>query len=227
MSYSLAFFLGDFIELLTHPSDSDTSADTPEGSLQDILTCGSCQKTFALSDIVRFIQHKVNQCNKENYGQCFSQGESIKIDLGFSYFSFCGIEEKLLLAGGTPSDRDADDGRPLSLVNTRRPSISAPISARKPSGSRVHSPPLSSPAELLLLGDGGSSSTPKRLSDGKWPDPLKCLRINFNRERFLFHKFEVAFLCFPALLFNEEVLSCFFFTILLLRNKTANSCENV
>uniref|UniRef100_A0A6B2E5B8 Putative c2h2-type zn-finger protein n=1 Tax=Phlebotomus kandelakii TaxID=1109342 RepID=A0A6B2E5B8_9DIPT len=123
--------------------DSDTSADTPEGSLQDILTCGSCQKTFALSDIVRFIQHKVNQCNKENYGQCFSQG-------------------------GTPGDRDADDGRPLSLVNTRRPSISAPISARKPSGSRVHSPPLSSPAELLL-GDGGSSSTPKRLSDDNDP----------------------------------------------------------
>ncbi|GAB0088627.1 B-cell lymphoma/leukemia 11A [Sergentomyia squamirostris] len=132
---------------------SDTSADTPEGSLQDILTCGSCQKTFALSDIVRFIQHKVNQCNKENYGQCFQ--------------------------GGAPGERDGDDGRPLSLVNTRRPSISAPISARKPSGSRVHSPPLSSPAELLLLGDGGSSSTPKRLSDDNDPStPVRRATIS-------------------------------------------------
>ncbi|XP_042900421.1 B-cell lymphoma/leukemia 11A isoform X2 [Parasteatoda tepidariorum] len=33
---------------------------------QDILTCGVCQKDFPLSDIVRFIQHKVQLCNKEN-----------------------------------------------------------------------------------------------------------------------------------------------------------------
>ncbi|KAL3174436.1 hypothetical protein MRX96_041016 [Rhipicephalus microplus] len=33
---------------------------------QDFLTCGVCQKEFALSDIVRFIQHKVHSCNKEN-----------------------------------------------------------------------------------------------------------------------------------------------------------------
>lgn len=62
------------------------------------------------------------------------------------------------------SERDPDDGRPLGLVN-RRPSISAPISARKPSGSRVHSPLPTSPSELLI-GDG-ASSTPKRLADGK------------------------------------------------------------
>ncbi|XP_037038326.1 B-cell lymphoma/leukemia 11A isoform X3 [Bradysia coprophila] len=114
--------------------DSDTT-EQPEVT-QDILTCGSCQKTFALSDIVKFIQHKVLQCNKENYGQCFSQAGS--------------------------SERDPDDGRPLGLVN-RRPSISAPISARKPSGSRVHSPLPTSPSELLI-GDG-ASSTPKRLAD--------------------------------------------------------------
>lgn len=57
---------------LLFTADSDT-AEQPELT-QDILTCGSCQKTFALSDIVKFIQHKVLQCNKENYGQCFSQG---------------------------------------------------------------------------------------------------------------------------------------------------------
>lgn len=53
----------------------DSEAGESDGTTQDILTCGSCQKTFALSDIVRFIQHKVFQCNKENYGQCFTQGK--------------------------------------------------------------------------------------------------------------------------------------------------------
>ncbi|CAB4061607.1 BCL11A [Lepeophtheirus salmonis] len=33
----------------------------------DTLTCGVCQKDFALADIVKFIQHKVLTCNKENY----------------------------------------------------------------------------------------------------------------------------------------------------------------
>lgn len=65
---------------------------------------------------------------------------------------------------GVSGDRDSDDGRPLSLVN-RRPSISAPITSRKPSGSRVHTPPPTSPSELLI-GDG-ASSTPKRLLNGK------------------------------------------------------------
>lgn len=68
-----------------------------------------------------------------------------------------------MLKTGASGDRDSDDGRPLSLVN-RRPSISAPISSRKPSGSRVHTPPPTSPAELLI-GDG-ASSTPKRLLGG-------------------------------------------------------------
>lgn len=141
---------------------------------QDILTCGACQKAFALSDIVKFIQHKVLQCNKENYGQCATQNPQM--------------------------DRDAEEGRPLSLVN-RRPSISAPISARKSapasssasvsaaaaaaataaaaaaaaaaavsgtaSGSRIHTPPPS-PADLLA---DGASSTPKRLVDGGFPLP--------------------------------------------------------
>lgn len=71
----------------------------------------------------------------------------------------------LFLSAGATGDRDSDDGRPLSLVN-RRPSISAPISSRKPSGSRIHTPPPASPAELLI-GDG-ASSTPKRLTDGKF-----------------------------------------------------------
>lgn len=65
---------------------------------------------------------------------------------------------------GSTGDRDSDDGRPLSLANSRRPSISAPIS-RKSSVSRVHSPPLASPSSHIL--EDGSTSTPKRLSEGK------------------------------------------------------------
>ncbi|XP_022913314.2 B-cell lymphoma/leukemia 11A isoform X1 [Onthophagus taurus] len=106
----------------------------------DILTCGVCQKPFALSDIVRFIQHKVASCNKENFGHCYSTSER---------------------------DRDNEDGAlPLSTINTRRPSISAPISGKKAgSSTRVHTPPPASPrlpAPGDLSVDGAASSTPKR-----------------------------------------------------------------
>lgn len=56
----------------SHAADSETSDATD--SYYDVLMCGSCQKTFALGEIVKFIQHKVLQCNKENYGQCYTQG---------------------------------------------------------------------------------------------------------------------------------------------------------
>jgi hypothetical protein len=49
----------------------------------DTLTCGVCRKEFALADIVKFIQHKVLTCNKENYrctaengGDSTASGES-------------------------------------------------------------------------------------------------------------------------------------------------------
>lgn len=80
---------------------------------------------------------------------------------------------------GTTGDRDSDDGRPLSLANSRRPSISAPIS-RKSSVSRVHSPPLASPSSHIL--EDGSTSTPKRLSEGK-----------FAREMSMQHKSNIFF----------------------------------
>ncbi|CAH1124184.1 unnamed protein product [Ceutorhynchus assimilis] len=107
---------------------------------QDILTCGVCQKPFALSDIVRFIQHKIQTCNKENFGQCYVNPDR---------------------------ERDNDDGSlPLGTINTRRPSISAPISSKKNTGgSRVHTPPPASPrlpAPSDLCVDGAASSTPKR-----------------------------------------------------------------
>lgn len=79
---------------------------------QDILTCGVCQKAFPLSEIVHFIQHKVSSCSKEHLtsGHCYSSGSD--------------------------REKDGDDGSlPLSTINTRRPSISAPISGKKSSGS--------------------------------------------------------------------------------------------
>lgn len=114
-------------------------------------------KTFALAEIVKFIQHKVLQCNKENYGQCFSQGKLKQMILSLIEAYNGGT------LSGTSGDRDSDDGRSLSFANSRRPSISAPIS-RKSSISRVHSPPLASPTSHLL--EDGSTSTPKRLSEG-------------------------------------------------------------
>lgn len=110
---------------------------------QDILTCGSCQKPFALSDIVRFIQHKIVSCNKENMN-CYP--------------------------GNNPLERDSsdDNGPPLSVVNSRRPSISAPMNTKKgPGSTRVHTPPPASPrlpAPGDICVDGGASSTPKRRS---------------------------------------------------------------
>ena len=42
-------------------------AADPELVGGDTLTCGVCRKEFALADIVKFIQHKVLTCNKENF----------------------------------------------------------------------------------------------------------------------------------------------------------------
>ncbi|GIY51227.1 hypothetical protein CEXT_261251 [Caerostris extrusa] len=76
--------------------------------LQDTLTCGSCQKVFVLSEIVKFIQHKVHSCNKEN--------------------NFIILED-----GGQPDfDSDREDPTPGPMVTTTKgPSISAPICNRK------------------------------------------------------------------------------------------------
>lgn len=82
-------------------------------------------------------------CNKENFtGHCYPSN--------------------------TDREKDNEDGAlPLSTINSRRPSISAPISGKKASGSgtRVHTPPPASPrlpAPGDLCVDGAASSTPKR-----------------------------------------------------------------
>lgn len=90
--------------------------------IQDILTCGACQKPFALADICKFIQHKNLSCNKENYS-C----------------GFTGAEQDV--------NDDSDDGAQPMSVNSRRPSISAPISGKK-SGSM---PQAAAPVPSSLL----------------------------------------------------------------------------
>ncbi|KDR23016.1 B-cell lymphoma/leukemia 11B, partial [Zootermopsis nevadensis] len=145
---------------------------------QDILTCGVCQKPFALADIVKFIQHKVLACNKENYSLGFSGGDHRD-------------------ANNTDSD-DGDGGSggggsgssslpvPLGVVNSRRPSISAPINSKKAVAAASSSsstgvstparilctPPPSSPRMLgpsdILMGEL-PSSTPKRRAGSSSP----------------------------------------------------------
>ncbi|CAH4034576.1 unnamed protein product [Pieris brassicae] len=125
-------------------ADADSAAEgggspTP-GVPADTLTCGACRRAFALSDIVRFIQHKVSSCDKDlTTYHCFSAG---------------------------PNSDPEDGSRPgqLSTGSGRRPSL---LTARRPPNSRVHTPPLASPsiAPPDLLEDGGASSTPKRLLD--------------------------------------------------------------
>nr|XP_018904482.1 PREDICTED: B-cell lymphoma/leukemia 11A [Bemisia tabaci] len=93
-------------------AQADADGETP--SSQDILTCGVCQKPFVLGDIVKFIQHKVHSCNKEN---------------------FPGGHENHLPPSG---EGDADS---LALV-ARRPSISAPIKKSSSTSGRICTPPL-------------------------------------------------------------------------------------
>ncbi|GFW57950.1 hypothetical protein TNCV_1418971 [Trichonephila clavipes] len=81
--------------------------DSEAELLQDTLTCGSCQKVFVLSEIVKFIQHKVHSCNKEN--------------------------NFIILEDGGQQDFDSDREDPLGplVAASKGPSISAPICNRK------------------------------------------------------------------------------------------------
>ncbi|KAK6641946.1 hypothetical protein RUM44_013666 [Polyplax serrata] len=129
----------------------NVTPDTEVTTHQDILTCGSCQKPFPLGDIVKFIQHKILICNKENYS--------------LSY-----------VTSGETCDDNSDDGgpsapgQPLGVVNSRRPSISAPINSKKsctPNAVRlVCSPPATSPK---IPEDEATTSTPKRRAGSSSP----------------------------------------------------------
>ena len=91
------------------PHSDDISSTNPPLSLplslsrtvepeQDLLTCGNCQREFLLSEILKFIQHKVTRCNKENVQPFDEHGGS-----------------------------DIDDNSQSAIISNRRTSISAPI----------------------------------------------------------------------------------------------------
>ena len=96
---------------------------------QDLLTCGDCQREFALSDIVHFIQHKVSRCNKENvqpaFDACHDEDEDGNDDDHHEPFGR-NIE----------GDRGGGGSRSRSLlasiISSHRTSISAPINRKDP-----------------------------------------------------------------------------------------------
>lgn len=122
-------------------SDASDAVVTP--SQPDILTCGVCQKPFALGDIIKFIQHKMAACNKENYLAPFGDGDAVRHHDG--------------------SESDDQNGLPLGVVNARRPSISAPINSKKslvPSSTSSAVRILCTPPSSLLDSDDPRCSTP-------------------------------------------------------------------
>lgn len=42
----------------------------------DFLTCGGCKQKFVLSDLTKFVQHKVLECTKEKKANCDSEEEN-------------------------------------------------------------------------------------------------------------------------------------------------------
>ena len=58
-------------------SDVFCVAGDGAGECADVLTCGVCQKDFLLADILRFIQHKVHNCQAPSApcGQDAASGE--------------------------------------------------------------------------------------------------------------------------------------------------------
>lgn len=137
LSTALTFIIDRKTNLLTRSflhvlGDSDTGQ-----AQQDILICGVCQKTFELGDINRFIQHKVHACcNKENYA----------------------LEQNNVQESHDPDDNGCG-GVPLAVVNTRRPSISAPIKKGVVNSNSTSRLMCSSPP--LQLDEEARCSTPK------------------------------------------------------------------
>ncbi|CAG0913423.1 unnamed protein product [Notodromas monacha] len=115
---------GEMTLMKQRPEDAKNArrdrAEPPVLPTPDMLTCGVCSKEFVLEDIVKFIQHKVNSCNKENYVQCSERDEDAD-----------GGSRK---SDGVEADNgNADDAEPVSTDVVRRtPSISAPLAGRRP-----------------------------------------------------------------------------------------------
>lgn len=75
----------------------------------DLLVCGECQTSFPLRDILKFIKHKINKCNKDD-------GDA-----------------------DTPEndDEDQETADICSSISLKRTSISAPISRKESLETRL------------------------------------------------------------------------------------------
>lgn len=146
-------FLSLFSVLIFHFRSFAGDSDTGQ-TQQDILICGVCQKTFELGDINRFIQHKVHACcNKENYA----------------------LEQNNVQESPDP-DNNGCGGVPLAVVNTRRPSISAPIKKGIINANSTNAPSrLLCSSPLQMDGEDARCSTPKPRTpvSSSSPTPIK------------------------------------------------------
>ena len=59
--FAINFNKTDNIDILLAVAD-----EVKQKSGGDFLTCGGCRKKYDLSDLTKFVQHKVLDCNKEN-----------------------------------------------------------------------------------------------------------------------------------------------------------------
>ena len=72
-------YIATFLVVSNHfkefPKESCISAEGQGPG--DFLTCGGCKKKFVLSDLTKFVQHKLLECTKEKTG-CDSEDEEEK-----------------------------------------------------------------------------------------------------------------------------------------------------
>ena len=99
------------------------SAD-PESVGGDTLTCGVCKKEFALADIVKFIQHKVLTCNKENYSNCNTEGKKTSAENGSDSVEVSETTTTTTLTTTTLSTNPAASTAASATLTGRRHSIS-------------------------------------------------------------------------------------------------------
>ena len=133
----------------------------------DTLTCGVCRKDFALADIVKFIQHKVLTCNKENY-QCSRSSEN-----GAAGGDNSPSAASAPVQGGADLRESLNSNAPSTTAGTTTSTASTTLSGSGTSVTRRHSistttaiqqqPPLSaltppSGKSSPLIGSGNNNN---------------------------------------------------------------------
>ena len=117
----------------------------------DLLTCGTCKADFPLQDIIKFIRHKVNKCDKEN------------VDLD----------------NPDPDEGNQSDSESLSLGSNLKTSISAPISKKDLIDNKLSSRPSLEALEDALRQFRKANEGGENLFDLKFPrSPLKPKHVN-------------------------------------------------